>query len=65
MQIYTSQPTDNDGLHICPVCGKLFLEAKSMFRHIMRAHPDSQTLAMDLRVDMYRRWQDRNPRLSQ
>lgn len=53
------------GLHICPVCSKLFLQNKAMYLHIMRVHPDGQRLAFDLRADLYRRWQERVPRVNQ
>jgi uncharacterized C2H2 Zn-finger protein len=53
------------GLHVCPVCSKMFLEAKSMYLHVMRVHPDGQRLAYNLRADLYKRWQERLPRISQ
>lgn len=52
-------------LSTCPVCHKLFLKEKSLYLHIMRVHPTNQQFACDLRADMYRRWQDRLPRMSQ
>lgn len=54
-----------DGLHVCPICAKLYLEEKTMYLHIMRAHEDNQRMAFDLRADLYRRWQERIPRRSQ
>lgn len=56
--------TDDD-IHICPVCGKLFHQPKAMYRHIMIAHPSGQQMALDLQADLYRRWQQRIPRLDQ
>jgi hypothetical protein len=53
------------GLHICPVCSKMFLEEKNLYLHIMRAHKDGQSLAYDLRADLYKRWQERVPRVEQ
>jgi hypothetical protein len=51
-----------DGLHVCPICAKMYLEEKAMYLHIMRAHQDGQRMAYDLRADLYRRWQERIPR---
>lgn len=51
-----------DELSTCPVCHKLFLQEKSLYRHIMNAHPNGQELAVDLHADMYSRWQERLPR---
>ena len=53
------------GLHICPVCGKIYMEEKAMYLHITRAHQEAQRLAYDFQADMYRRWQNRLPRLDQ
>jgi hypothetical protein len=55
--------SDIDGLHSCPVCNKLFIQEKALYLHIMRVHPDGQRLALDLRADMYMRWQERLPRM--
>ncbi len=54
-----------EGLHSCPVCQKLFLKEKAMYLHIMRVHAHGQQMAFDLRADMYMRWQERLPRMSQ
>jgi uncharacterized C2H2 Zn-finger protein len=58
------QPLE-EGLHICPVCDKIFLDRKTMFGHILRAHEDGQRLAYDLKADLYERWQDRIQRPAQ
>ncbi len=63
--IEQTAPTEGDDIHICPVCGKLFHQPKPMCRHIMRAHPSGQQLAFDLQADLYRRWQQRIPRVAQ
>jgi hypothetical protein len=54
-----------ESLHVCPACAKMFLEEKTLYLHIMRAHQDGQRLAYDLRADLYRRWQERIPRRNQ
>lgn len=59
------QVLDIDGLHVCPTCAKLFMEEKALYLHIMRVHTDGQQLAYDLEADLYRRWQNRLPRLEQ
>ncbi|MBZ0288699.1 MAG: hypothetical protein K8I30_13865 [Anaerolineae bacterium] len=53
------------GLHICPVCTKLFIQQKALYLHIMHVHQDGQRLAFDLRADLYSRWQERVPRVNQ
>lgn len=62
---YDETHEELDGLHTCPVCQKLFLKEKNMYLHIMRVHPDGQQMAFDLHADMYIRWQERLPRMSQ
>jgi uncharacterized C2H2 Zn-finger protein len=54
--------TEVNGMHVCPVCAKMFMEEKAFYGHIMCAHPDSQRMAHDMRADLYRRWQERIPR---
>ncbi len=64
--MFTEDHVDNvSGLHICPICAKIYLEEKPMYMHIMRAHQDGQRMAYDLRADLYRRWQERIPRSTQ
>lgn len=61
----SDQNPEMTGLHVCPVCSKLFLSEKAMYLHIMRAHKDAHRLAYSLRADMYKRWRDRHPRVNQ
>lgn len=65
MHYFDETISTDDDIHICPVCGKLFRQPKAMYRHIMRAHPSGQQMAFDLQADLYRRWQQRIPRLDQ
>ncbi len=51
-----------DGLHICPVCAKMYMVEKLLYQHIMIAHQDGERMAYDMQADLYRRWQERNPR---
>jgi uncharacterized C2H2 Zn-finger protein len=57
--------TEVDGLHVCPVCAKMFLEERALYQHIIRAHQQGEQMAYDMRADLYRRWQERIPRYSQ
>jgi hypothetical protein len=50
-----------ENLHLCPCCAKIFLEAKGLYLHIMRAHQEDQRYALDLQADLYRRWRQRLP----
>ncbi len=57
--------TEITGIHICPVCSKMYLDKKAMYLHVMRVHPEGDRLAHYLRADLYKRWQERLPRVSQ
>lgn len=59
------QTLDVEGLNICPVCAKMYMEEKALLLHVMHVHHDSQRLAHDLQADLYRRWQQRIPRYEQ
>ncbi|MFO7322515.1 MAG: hypothetical protein DIU68_012345 [Chloroflexota bacterium] len=46
----------------CPVCQKLFLEEKQLYRHIVQAHQDGEYMSYTFQADLYERWQERIPR---
>ena len=64
--MFTEEHTlDVDGLHVCPICAKMYMEEKALYFHIMQVHEDNQRMAYDLEADLYRRWQQRVPRYDQ
>lgn len=63
MHYFEEATYDENDVHICPICGKLYHQPKAMYRHIMRAHPVGQQMALDLQADLYRRWQQRIPHM--
>jgi hypothetical protein len=54
-----------ENIHLCPVCAKLHQDEKGLYLHIMRAHPQDQSMAYALQADLYRRWQKRSPQHEQ
>jgi hypothetical protein len=54
-----------EGIHLCPICRKLFLQEKALYRHVVQAHDDGQYLSFNLHADLYQRWQDRIPKCRQ
>lgn len=57
--------TTFEGLHVCPVCRKLYLREKELYLHILKAHQDGQYMAYTFRADLYQRWQNRIPKCKQ
>ena len=56
---------DVDGIHVCPVCAKMYMEEKAFYFHIMTTHQEGEQLAHELEADLYRRGQNRLPRVNQ
>jgi hypothetical protein len=54
-----------EGLHLCPICRKLYTQEKALFRHVVLAHADGEYLSYNLRAELYERWQERIPRCNQ
>jgi hypothetical protein len=57
-----NQFTPFEGIHVCPICRKMFTLEKELYRHVIHAHQDKQYMSYDLHADLYERWQERIPK---